>query len=803
MVADKCDGFDDCPDSSDELNCPKCAEETWFTCECFLPNSTFCSEDDGCISKNKYRDGHMDCPDSSDEPSKFYTKKFHSDIILYRFTTTSECQHIYVEDAHSERCDFLTCYETLAYYCLKRNCSATELICLSCFDFDIDCALLRDSFSIVQCANGNLILSDVFCNGFDDCGDNSDELQHKPGFKCSASSQRCTLPQLNLYDNASQCENGSDLCINHSCFECFDKRLLISSLQVCDDVIDCYDFSDECLCESNIFKPNCDAIFTKQNYDSATACPYDKISPKLNPQLFDDYPSLKHLLLPGGIAPSLISILELNDAESTRECTSKDKTVSATLCDGIPECSDFSDECNCANPPSFCNNFCFSFYPLGDRYCDGKNDPSWKLIDNPACPEGFDENNCPGRFHCKTYENQVSIYAFQKCDGILDCIDGSDEWECSLTFSSETEMIANPVLESAFWIMGIIVTLGNFLVIVITGERLKTKDLTDSLRCQHVIVINIACADLIMGIYLNTIAIFSQIFSGHYGSVDVEWRASLRCSIIGSLAVFSSEASCFLMIILSAFRLHTITNPYSTMTMSVRPWKIAVGAAWLIALVFAAMPIPHRTLDYFTHSVFLPNQFNPEGTWSKHSLSKFACNAAAMRKTAILKDGSDWSSKRAFLEQMFPDDSPLIEFGYYGETSICMPRFYVAVGDNAWEYTLMLITINFLAFWSIAISYFAMFIQFKKQRKGFQQKRLTKQEWNMQKRIARIVATDFACWIPICIMSYARIGGVEFSPLVYQITAVFLLPINSAINPLLFSSVIDKLMTKMVCSSKK
>ena len=71
----------------------------------------------------------------------------------------------------------------------------------------------------------------------------------------------CVLHPSNLYDDIAQCSDESDLCRNNSCFECFDRRLLISSKQVCDGVFDCYDWFDECLCEVNFNKASCKARF--------------------------------------------------------------------------------------------------------------------------------------------------------------------------------------------------------------------------------------------------------------------------------------------------------------------------------------------------------------------------------------------------------------------------------------------------------------------------------------------------------------------------------------------------------------
>ena len=59
----------------------------------------------------------------------------------------------------------------------------------------------------------------------------------------------------------------------------------------------------------------------------------------------------------------------------------------------------------------------------------------------------------------------------------------------------------------------------------------------------------------------------------------------------------------------------------------------------------------------------------------------------------------------------------------------------------------------------------------------------------MQWKIFRLIATDFACWVPISILSFLSISGVTLSEEAHVVSAVVLLPINSALNPLLYSDV--------------
>ena len=81
---------------------------------------------------------------------------------------------------------------------------------------------------------------------------------------------------------------------------------------------------------------------------------------------------------------------------------------------------------------------------------------------------------------------------------------------------------------------------------------------------------------MIMGIYLLSIAVYSIYYSGYYGQIDFEWQSSLRCSLIGSLAVLSSEASCLFMVLLTSTRLYRIYKPLSTASISTRKYKLAI-----------------------------------------------------------------------------------------------------------------------------------------------------------------------------------------------------------------------------------
>ena len=676
---------------------------------------------------------------------------------IRRLHNVSECNFIGFPS-----CDNSTCYRSDFPTCVDNKCYKSHVLCTSYCDQDL-CQ------KVFQCSDNRTIFLSQFCDGIVDCIDGSDELTNQPGFKCND----CVLPQNNLYDAVAHCDDNTDIRSIKQFFKCFGNRLLILDQQVCDGVGDCYDMSDECLCDAYFDTEMCTNVLENKNF-----------------QCFDNEKQK----------------LWLNDtaavfSESPRsgfvKCRTKfNDSILAVPCDGRPECRDFSDECQCSNPPLFCNDSCHSYFPMGDRYCDGVEDPAWQYINSSDCPRGFDEKFCPKRFKCDA-TGKVSIDVLNVCDRTSDCNDNSDEKNCSTAtkissiFSSNTEMIANLAIKSAFWIMGILVMVGNSFVIISRIDFLKTQQIHDGINFQHFIIFNISIADFIMGMYLIIIASYDVSFSGFYGEVDGEWRSSLKCSVIGSLAVISSETSCFLMVILTGFRLKNITQPVESLNASTRPWKLCIIAAWLFSFFLGIAPMLPLTSQYFLHSFSYSSPFQND-TWYATNLEQFACRLSALSNHTIQFTGDKFQSVKTFVAGTFPNDASVRLFGYYGETSVCMPRFYVAYGESSWEFTLAMMSLNFLSFVFIAVSYLIIYKQSTSSSANVGANRPNNQTTTMQKRIARIIATDFCCWIPICVMAFVRLG-VEFSDIVYQISAVLLLPINSAMNPILFSSLFDKL----------
>uniref|UniRef100_F6PUY5 G-protein coupled receptors family 1 profile domain-containing protein n=1 Tax=Ciona intestinalis TaxID=7719 RepID=F6PUY5_CIOIN len=501
------------------------------------------------------------------------------------------------------------------------------------------------------------------------------------------------------------------------------------------------------------------------------------------------------------------------------------------VCDGEIDCYDLTDECLCENK-TICNDV------LGDsrercgvnkllcydnRYCDGK--PS----NIKGCPFGFDETNCTNRFYC-TNDSLENISKKRVCNGWIDCSNGEDEAmkrcnstrfyclnkgvplsvgiprvengikECSdgsdecppnsnrtSLFSNAFEMIGNPFLLAMFWIMGIFAIFGNIVMFIGSVKKFKasTKPLTS---CSLWFVINLSIAGFLMGIYLIAIAIKAAEFSKLYCYFDTDWRTSDTCDFLGALVLISCEATAFMMTITTTFRLITILKPFKAR--SVKPaWSwVATIAAWCFAIILGITPTFNTSSGYFVTAIWFPNHFYAAQSISKSNFEQLACDIITLKSNGTC-GGLTWAETKELVTSSFDYLKIKGEFGYFGETSVCLPRLYEKVGHPAWEYTTFLITLNTCLFIYIVACYVILYKQ-RTKRMHVVRKDGGKGKKSLQQRIFVLVLAHFCCWIPICILAYISQAGANIRNDAYILTAGFLLPINSALNPLLYSNIL-------------
>ncbi|XP_042216711.1 G-protein coupled receptor GRL101-like isoform X2 [Homarus americanus] len=124
---------------------------------------------------------------------------------------------------------------------------------------------------------------------------------------------------------------------------------------------------------------------------------------------------------------------------------------------------------------------------------------------------------------------------------------------------------------------------------------------------------------------------------------------------------------------------------------------------------------------------------------------------------------------------------------FYGRSGVCLALHITQEKPSGWEYSVFIfLGLNFVSFGVIAVSYVLMYFAVRKTR--MEAARISRREdENLAKRMTLIVATDAACWLPIIILGVVSLYGVDVPPKVFSWVAVFILPLNAAVNPVLYT----------------
>ena len=318
---------------------------------------------------------------------------------------------------------------------------------------------------------------------------------------------------------------------------------------------------------------------------------------------------------------------------------------------------------------------------------------------------------------------------------------------CRMTF------LHNTAIKFFMWVLAFAAMAGNIFVIV---SRLRTKDKNTIAHVQSILISNLAISDLLMALYMLILAISDVVIGESYfwdGRAQ-EWRTSSTCRFAGFLSFLSCETSVFLITFISVDRFICIMFPYNKFKMGVISARIVTAIIWMTSLILSVVSVLLASLD--------PDAYD---------LSDVCVGLPLIRKSTDLQSQVDEET--------------------YNTIGIQQQKIVAASSASTWQYsTAIFLGVNLICFTITLVAYVSIFIKVRFSSAQVGRTSYSANEIKMALKLSLIVATDFFCWMPIIILGIVvQANYVYISSDVYAWLVALVLPINSAINPYLYTIV--------------
>lgn len=306
--------------------------------------------------------------------------------------------------------------------------------------------------------------------------------------------------------------------------------------------------------------------------------------------------------------------------------------------------------------------------------------------------------------------------------------------------SSREDLLMNSTLRYAAWLISFLTCSGNLMVFI---SRFTHRDEN---RSVSMVIRNLAVADFIMGIYIGIIGLQDVRFRENYHLVSSKWTQSTECVVAGILSMISSEVSIFILAFMSIERFLLISDPFGNHRLNTKNVMMSLYIIWLLGVSIAIFPaiVYHDTKFYGFYNggtcfpLFIQEKY--ETGWEYSAFIFIGINLTLLILMATLYTSllfSIWRTRRATTLNFLD-----CEFAI---------RYYSFI------------------IWKVFFFFYQIFISIVSVRFFF------------------IVLTDSTCWAPIIATSIIKFTSMEISGDTYAWLVVFALPLNSAVNPLLYT----------------
>ncbi|KAH9512415.1 hypothetical protein Btru_039496 [Bulinus truncatus] len=287
--------------------------------------------------------------------------------------------------------------------------------------------------------------------------------------------------------------------------------------------------------------------------------------------------------------------------------------------------------------------------------------------------------------------------------------------------SSCDDLIGDLAKRALLWCVAVTSVVGNVLVLAyrVTFDRLILK------RSFGVFVFNLGISDFIMGVYLVLIASVDVYYRQEYVLYESEWRHSSLCKTAGSLSSLSSEVSTFFVFLITVDRFLKFKFPFGQHKFTTVTLTVSVVSAWFSGLVLALIPLVN----------------------------------------------TKWT--------------------IYSPNGMCLGIPLMADRETGWSYAVsVFIALNFILFSVIAFGQLTIYRSIESGRSiqacATNVSKRREQDIDIAKQLFFVAMSNFICWLPICVLGIRSISGQAVSAETYSWLVVLVLPLNSAVYPMIY-----------------
>ena len=619
----------------------------------------------------------------------------------------------------------------------------------------------------------------------------------------------CPMPEAEeICDGHSYCLTDECNCLDSDTFYCADGTGCISWSNLCNDIQDCKDGSDECFCHGH--------VDISLNNSSQRLC----VSEEEFCQLVEVF------------AISQEEKDSMCEDNGQHQLESPESPIYSCMKEIFLELVDFFSTSIFSHPQEYCRNNCSHVSGFDDswqKFCDHialgyPNDYDFLCVPNDTseryqiedlcdgtvdCSNEADEIGCPlpDRFYCNPGVTSEWVDQKKVCDNVKDCINGTDECgTCDFGVLSSSEfLIQSKIVLVATVITGILIIVLN----IREGYTCWTTHGNSNVKSiDRIFLMQIFFYDTLMGLYLCLIVLAAILLklNGDYCSMEQAWRASIFCSLFGVIFSFSSHGS------LIAIASVSITRFLSCHWIRA---EISKGRAIIASVLLALINFIHSILPLVPltciRNIFRTGMFFTELGENPF----FSSNPVNMtRLTQMYKGMHDGKEKDVYtmirdLRNVTsrPELFDFIEISYYGNTGLCVHNIFKSQGSSGYEvYKVLYCSVIFLLLVIVTIAYIMIVLKQRASSRAVHNVDIATRPGTgspgstaLTLKVALMIGSQLFSWIPfiLTVLYFQYVTKTPASPKVFETFALIMIPINSFLNPVFYSEIYKKVQLKL------